>query len=401
MDRKKNPYAPGAGTPPPELTGRDKILDDVEVALARVIAGRPSQGMFLTGLRGVGKTVLLNEFLQIAENEGYVADFIEAPENRALAELLAPSLRQALLKISVLEKAKDVVSRALGVLKSFTLSMKVGEVEVALNNKAIIGIADSGDLERDLPDLFLAAGDAAKANGTGIALLIDEIQYLSQADLAALIVATHRVAQKNLPIIVIGAGLPLLPALSGDAKSYAERLFTYPIVGALEARDARRAIAEPARELSVEYTEDALEEIVRTTAGYPYFVQAWGSVVWDLAPQSPITLDDVKSASAEATRKLDESFFRVRLDRVTDSEKRYLRAMAELGSGPYKTADIAAFFKKKGASFGPVRDSLIKKGMIYSPRYGEIDFTVPLFDQFMKRAQPTVRAKPSKRGQML
>ncbi|MEJ0027410.1 MAG: ATP-binding protein [Rhizomicrobium sp.] len=397
MDRKKNPYAPGAGTPPPELTGRDKILDDVEVALARVIAGRPSQGMFLTGLRGVGKTVLLNEFLRIAQKEGYVVDFIEAPENRALAELLAPSLRQALLKISVLEKAKDVADRALGVLKSFTLSMKIGEVQVALSNKAVIGTADSGDLERDLPDLFLAAGEAAKANGTGIALLIDEIQYLSQTDLAALIVATHRVAQRNLPIIVIGAGLPLLPALSGDAKSYAERLFTYPIIGALEARDARRAITEPARDLNVEYTDDALEEIVRTTAGYPYFVQAWGSVVWDLAPQSPITLDDVKNASAEATRKLDESFFRVRLDRVTDSEKRYLRAMAELGSGPYKTADIAAFFKKKGASFGPVRDSLIKKGMIYSPRYGEIDFTVPLFDQFMKRAQPAVKAKTSRR----
>ncbi len=397
MDRKKNPYAPGAGTPPPELTGRDKILDDVEVALARVIAGRPSQGMFLTGLRGVGKTVLLNEFLRIAEKEGYVADFIEAPENRALAELLAPSLRQALLKISVLEKAKDVASRALGVLKSFTLSMKIGEVEVALTNKAVIGTADSGDLERDLPDLFLAAGEAAKANETGIALLIDEIQYLSQTDLAALIVATHRVAQRNFPIIVIGAGLPLLPALSGDAKSYAERLFTYPIIGALEAKDARRAITEPARDLNVEYADDALEEIVRTTAGYPYFVQAWGSVVWDLAPKSPITLNDVKSASAEATRKLDESFFRVRLDRVTDSEKRYLRAMAELGSGPYKTADIAAFFKKKGASFGPVRDSLIKKGMIFSPRYGEIDFTVPLFDQFMKRVQPDVKAKPTKR----
>jgi hypothetical protein len=398
MDRKKNPYSPGAGTPPPELTGRDKILEDVEVALARVMAGRPSQGMFLTGLRGVGKTVLLNEFLKIAEKEGYVADFIEAPEDRAIAELLAQSLRQALLKISVLEKAKDAANRALGVLKSFTLSMKIGEVEIALANKPVLGTADSGDLERDLPDLFLAAGEAAKANNTGIVFLIDEIQYLTQPDLAALIVATHRVSQRNLPILVIGAGLPLLPALSGDAKSYAERLFTYPLIGALGAKDARLALTEPARELNVEYDAGALDEIVRTTAGYPYFVQAWGSVVWDLAPKSPITMADVQSASEEATKRLDESFFRVRLDRVTEAEQRYLRAMAELGSGPYKTADIAAFFKKKGASFGPVRDSLIKKGMIYSPRYGEIDFTVPLFDQFMKRVVPTAKSKSSRRG---
>jgi hypothetical protein len=351
--------------------------------------------LFLTGLRGVGKTVLLNEFLKIAEKEGFVVDLIEAPEDRAIAELLAQSLRQALLKISVLEKAKDAANRALGVLKSFTLSMKVGEVEVALANKPVVGTADSGDIERDLPDLFVAAGEAAKANGTGIAFLIDEIQYLTQPDLAALIVACHRIAQRNLPVVVIGAGLPLLPALSGDAKSYAERLFTYPIIGALSGNDARRALTEPAKELDVQFSHDALEEIVRTTAGYPYFVQAWGSVVWDIAPKSPITAADVKNASAEATRRLDESFFRVRLDRVTDSEQRYLRAMAELGAGPYKTADIAAFFKKKGASFGPVRDSLIKKGMIYSPRYGEIDFTVPLFDQFMKRVQPNAKTKPA------
>ncbi len=398
MDRKTNPYAPGAGTPPPELTGRDRILEDVDVVLSRVIAGRSSQGMLLTGLRGVGKTVLLNEFRKIAEREGYVADFIEAPEERSLAGLLAQSIRQMLLKISALSKAKDIASRAISVLKSFTISMKIGEVEVALGAKPEVGIADIGDLERDLPDLFVAVGEAAKANGTGIAFLIDEIQYLSQPDLAALIVASHRIAQRNLPVVVIGAGLPLLPALSGDAKSYAERLFTYPRIGALDEKDAMLALTDPARELGVEYHPDALAEIYRVTSGYPYFVQAWGSVVWDLAPGSPITLGDVKNASAEATARLDESFFRVRLDRVTDSEARYLRAMAELGTGPYKTADIAAYFKKKGTSFGPVRDALIKKGMIYSPRYSEIDFTVPLFDQFMKRAMPIAKAKPIKRG---
>ncbi len=349
--------------------------------------------MLLTGLRGVGKTVLLNEFLKLANKNGYVADFIEAPENRRLAELLAQSLRQALLKISAYEKAKDVASRALRVLKSFSVSMKVGEVEVAF--KPEIGTADSGDLERDLPDLFVAAGEAARDNGTGIAFFIDEIQYLSQPDLAALIVAAHRVAQRQLPVVVIGAGLPLLPALSGDAKSYAERLFTYPTIGALKDNDAKLALAEPARELGVEYTAEALNEIVRVTSGYPYFVQTWGSAVWDIAEQSPITADDVAKASDQATELLDESFFRVRLDRVTEAEQRYLRAMAELGAGPYKTKNIANYFRKNSASFGPVRDSLIKKGMIYSPRYGEIDFTVPLFDQFMKRAIPgSTKGKP-------
>ena len=397
MDRKKNPYAPGAGTPPPELTGRDPILEDVDVLLARVIAGRSSQSILLTGLRGVGKTVLLNEFRKMAEREGYLADFIEAPEEHPLAELLAQSLRQTLLKISATAKAKDLANKALRVLKSFALSMKIGDVEVSLGSKPEIGTADSGNLERDLPDLFVAAGEAAKASQTGIALLVDEIQYLSQSDLAALIVAAHRIAQRSLPIVVIGAGLPLLPALSGDAKSYAERLFRYPHIGALESKDAILALTEPAKELGVEYTPDALNEIYRMTAGYPYFVQEWGSVVWDTAKRSPIALEDVRGASREATRRLDESFFRVRLDRVTDAEQRYLRAMAELGKGPYKTAAVAASQKKSSASFGPVRDSLIKKGMIYSPRYSEIDFTVPLFDEFMKRVMPPAKRKSGRK----
>ncbi len=391
MDRRKNPYAPGAGTQPPELTGRDTILEDADVALVRVLAGRASPGILLTGLRGVGKTVLLNRIRDIADNHGYISDFIEAPEERPLAALLVPSLRQALLKISAMEKAKDAALRALSVLRNFSLSAKVGEIELGIGLKPQPGTADSGDIERDLPDLFLAVGIAAKENETGFVLLIDEIQYLTAKDLAALIVAAHRVAQRNLPVLVIGAGLPLLPALPGDAKSYAERLFVYPRIGALKDKDAKIALAEPARELGVEYNANALDEIVKVTAGYPYFVQAWGSVVWDVAPKSPITLQDVHNASEEATRRLDESFFSVRLDRVTEAEQRYLRAMAELGTGPYKTKDVATYFKKASASFGPVRDSLIKKGMIYSPKYGEIDYTVPLFDSFMKRAIPDAK----------
>jgi AAA ATPase domain len=391
MDRKLNPYSPGAGTQPPELTGRDKILEDIEVSLARIIHGRASPGLLLTGLRGVGKTVLLNRVRDISDKLGYVSDFIEAPEGRPLATLLVPSLRQALIKISALERAKDVANKAIAVLRNFSLTAKVGEIDIGIGLKSIPGAADSGDIERDLPDLFLAVGQAAKANGTGVCLLIDEIQYLSQEDLAALIVATHRVAQRNLPIAVIGAGLPLLPALAGDAKSYAERLFHFPRIGALEDKDAKLALTEPAQELGVQYAPDALVEIVRVTSGYPYFVQAWGSVVWDIAPKSPITIKDVHNASEEATKKLDEGFFSVRLDRVTDAEQRYLRAMAELGRGPYKTKDIASYFKKASASFGPVRDSLIKKAMIYSPKYGEIDYTVPLFDEFMKRAIPDAK----------
>jgi hypothetical protein len=399
MDRKQNPYAPGAGTQPRELTGRDKILGDVEVALARVISGRPSPGLLLTGLRGVGKTVLLNRVRDMAEGVGYVSDFIEAPEDRRLATLLVPSLRQALLKMSAKEKAKDAVHRAITILSNFSISAKVGEVDVAIGLKPVPGAADSGDIERDLPDLFFEVGRAAKANETGLCLLLDEIQYLSQGDLAALIVAAHRVAQRNLPIIVVGAGLPLLPALTGEAKSYAERLFQYPRIGALDERDAKLALTQPARELGVEFSPEALSEIVRVTEGYPYFVQAWGSVVWDLAPESPITLKDVQDASEESTRRLDEGFFSVRLDRVTDSEQRYLRTMAELGKGPYKTKDIAAHFRKASTSFGPVRDSLIKKGMIYSPKYGEIDYTVPLFDAFMKRAIPDAkRGKRTRKG---
>lgn len=388
MDRRINPYAPGAGTQPPELAGRDSILEDAEVALVRVKNGLSEQGILLTGLRGVGKTVLLNRIQRMAEVEGYQTDLLEAPEDRSLASILVPSLRQALVRLSIKEQAKDLVDRALRVLKSFSLSANLAEGEIALKYEPELGRADSGDMERDLSDLFVAVGEAAKSAKSGVALLIDEIQYLAESDLAALIVAVHRVMQRGLPVVVMGAGLPSLPALSGDAKSYAERLFRYPRIGALGAEDAKKALSEPALERNVAFDQDALDEIVRMTAGYPYFVQEWGYVIWNIAQCSPINMQDVKKASEEAIRRLDENFFRARLDRVTDAEQRYLRAMAQLGEGPYKSGDIAGLFGKRSASFGPVRDSLIKKGMIYSPRHGMIDYTVPLFDAFMRRAIP-------------
>lgn len=389
MDRRTNPFAPGAGTQPPELTGRDAILEDAEVALARIKNGRSERSMLLTGLRGVGKTVLLNRMHALAQAEGYVTDLIEAPEDKPLSALLVPSLRQALVRLSVQQRARDIVDRALKVLKSFSIAMNFNEGELNLKYEPEIGSADSGNIERDLPDLLVAVGEAAKAQNSGVAILIDEVQYLAARDLAALIVAVHRIAQRNLPIFVAGAGLPLLPALSGDAKSYAERLFRYPRIGALADDDARRALAEPAADQGIVFDDDALEAIVRMTQGHPYFIQEWGYVVWNMAARTPVTLQDVQLASDEAIKRLDENFFRVRLDRVTDGEQRYLRAMADLEASPYKTSDIAGMFKKSTTAFGPVRDSLIKKGMIYSPRHGTIDFTVPLFDKFMRRAIPS------------
>ena len=248
--------------------------------------------------------------------------------------------------------------------------------------------ADSGVFDRDFSELFVSVGEAARAESTGVAILIDEVQYLSGSDLSALIVAVHRVTQRQLPIIVIGAGLPSIPRLSGDAKSYAERLFRYPRIGALNSHDARAALVEPAEKLGVSFEEKALDEVIKITEGYPYFIQEWGSAVWDLSRGPKVVLDDVKRVEAQATRHLDESFFRVRLNRVTDAEQRYMRAMAELGSGNYKSGDIAKILGKNTNSFGPVRDGLIRKGMIYSSRHGTLDFTVPLFDQFMRRAMP-------------
>ena len=390
MDPKLNPYAPGAGTRPPELAGRDDIIRDCDIALSRILAGRAARGILLTGLRGVGKTVLLNVVREQARAMHYYVDLLEAPEGSALAPQLIPTLRQMLMRLSIKAKSEDVVHRALRVLKSFQVSTNVGGVDFGLKFDPEIGIADSGSIERDLPDLLVSVGEAALAESAGVAILIDEIQYLSRADLSALIVSVHKVNQRQLPVIVMGAGLPSLPGLSGDAKSYAERLFRYPRIGALKPQDARAALVEPAEKLGVAFDEAALGQVVEMTEGYPYFIQEWGAAIWDRSEGPTITLGDVQQAGQEATRRLDESFFRVRLDQVTDAEQRYLRAMAELGAGPYRSGDVARVLGKNTNSFGPVRDGLIRKGMIYSPKHGVVDFTVPLFDRFMHRAMPSL-----------
>lgn len=398
MDRARNPFAPGAGHQPPELAGRDQIIEDARIALERVIRGRPDRGHLLLGLRGVGKTVLLNRIEARAEEIGYYVVPIEAPEDKPLAELLAPKLRGILVKLSRHERAKELASRGLGVLRNFASAFKVTFAGMELEVTPEPGVAQSGDLEMDLPDLLLALGRAAQAAEGGVAILIDEIQYLSIQDFSALIVAMHRVTQKNLPVILFGAGLPQIARLAGDAKSYSERLFRYPPVDKLDRESALEAIERPLVEEGAAITQEAVEQIYTRTQGYPYFLQEWGYHSWDVADASPITPDDVEAAGVDAINRLDEDFFRVRFDRLTDREKDYMRAMAVLGPGPHRSADIAGELGITVQGAGPLRDSLIKKGMIYSEKHGTNAFTVPMFDDYMRRAMPQWAPPAPRRG---
>ncbi|MGC2162189.1 MAG: ATP-binding protein [Silvibacterium sp.] len=390
MDPVKNPYAPGAGTPPPELAGRDKLREQVRIAIARIRRGNPAKSVLMVGLRGVGKTVLLERMRMDAEATGIYTLRIEAPENRSLPALLAPQLRLALLRLSRVDVAKDLAQRGLKALAGFARALKVkyNDIEVGLDFDPEPGLADNGDLEGDLTSLLEEVGQSARKAGTAVAIFMDELQYLKQAQFAALISALHRCAQMKLPVTVVGAGLPQLRSLAGNAKSYAERLFDYPEIGPLSESEASSAIVKPAQQEGVEFTTDAVHEIVVQTRGYPYFLQEWGKHAWDVAQQSPITGRDVDTASREAIAALDESFFRVRFDRLTPAEKKYLRAMAELGEGPHRSGDIAVELGKVVNAMAPVRQSLIAKGMIWSPSHGDTAFTVPLFNEFMQRIMP-------------
>jgi len=390
MDPIKNPFSPGAGSPPPELVGREPILSQGRILFGRVRQGKPEKSLLLTGLRGVGKTVLLNELERLAQAETFQTVSLEAHEGKPLAALLAPPLRSVLYQLDRLAGAGDKVRRAWAVFRSFVgkVKLKVAEIEVGLNVEPEKGTADSGDVELDLPDLFAAVGEAAADRGAAVAVLIDEVQYFSGKELGALIMAMHRMQQRRLPVVLLGAGLPILPGLAGESKSYAERLFDFPDVGPLSAADAARALQDPARAAGAMFEPAALDEVYRLTKGYPYFVQEWGYQAWNSAPSSPITKPVVEAATARSIVRLDQSFFRVRYDRLTPGERRFIRAMAELGPGPHRTADIAAVLKQKLTSLGPVRAKLIQKGMIYSPAHGDMAFTVPLFDEFMKRVMP-------------
>lgn len=344
----------------------------------------------MVGLRGVGKTVLLDRIRSDAEASGMQTIRIEAPERRSLPAMLSPQLRVALLRLSRIEKARDLAHRALRGLAGFVgaLKVKYRDIEVGLDFEAEPGLADNGDLEHDLPALLEAVGEAAQRADTALVLFIDELQYVEETQMAALITALHRCAQRKLPVVLVGAGLPQLRGQMGRAKSYAERLFDFPEVGPLRANEARDAIAKPLDQQDVGIEGAALDAIVCETHGYPYFLQEWGKHAWDTAPRSPISAEDVARARSAAIAALDESFFRVRFDRLTPAEKRYLRAMSELGPGPHRSGDIADMLGKKVTSLGPTRNQLISKGMIWSPNHGDTAFTVPLFDEFMRRTMP-------------
>lgn len=391
MDPIENPFSPGAGAPPPDLVGRDPLLEQTRVLLGRVRQKRPERSLLLTGLRGVGKTVLLNEIERQARAAGYRTIAIEAHENKALGPLLAPHLRTVLYDLDRVAGAGDRVKRGLRVLRSFIGALRItyADIEVGLDIDPEHGSADSGDLEIDLPNLLVAIGEAAEERGSAVALLIDEVQYFTEKELGALIMAMHKVQQRQLPVVLLGAGLPILPGLAGESKSYAERLFSFPEVGALTESDSAKALREPAATAGVVFEPSALAEVFRLTRGYPYFLQEWGYQSWNEAPTNRITLDVVRRATSTVIERLDQNFFRVRFDRLTPSEKRFLRGMAELGPGAHRTGDIADALGLKVASLGPVRAKLIRKGMVYSPAYGDMAFTVPLFDEFMRRAMPT------------
>lgn len=390
MDPITNPFSPGAGSPPPELVDREAILEQARILLGRIKQKRSEKSMLLTGLHGVGKTVLLNEIEHMARENGYKTILIEAHENKHLGALIAPYLRSLLFELNRFAKASNKVKRGLGVLRNFIggLKLTVNDITIGLDINPEIGSADSGDLEIDLPNLFVAIGEAAEDSASAVTILIDEIQYFSQKELGALIMAMHKIQQRQLPLVLLGAGLPILPGLSGESKSYVERLFSFPDVGALSEMDAAKALREPAQAAGISFDPLALKEIYHLTKGYPYFLQEWGYQAWNLATTSPITLQTVHDATAIVIPRLDKNFFRVCFDRLPPTEKNFLRAMAEIGPGAHRIGDIADILKVKVTRLSPIRAALIKKGMVYSPSYGDVEFIVPLFDEFMIRAIP-------------
>jgi AAA+ ATPase superfamily predicted ATPase len=397
MDRTKNPYAPGAGLQPPELAGRDILINEVLIDMQRIKNGRPSKSIILLGLRGVGKTVLLNRLFREAGAMGFHTAKVEAPEGGRLPELLVPALRRIVYDLDIIEAADRRVKQAITIIRNFAATFKVAVGDVEFGIEPAPGRADTGDLESDLPELLLAVSEAAAHKKTAIAIFIDEVQYLSSKELAALVVASHELAQRGLPFFFVGAGLPQIAALAGNAKSYAERLFNYPEIAQLDDEAAKAALINPAEAEGASFTEEAVTEILRLTENYPYFIQEWGFRVWNVAEGPLMTREDVETATPGIIQHLDENFFRVRFDRLTNLQQKYLRAMAELGPGPYKTGDIALTLGVEPTAVATVRQQLIKKGMVWSQRHGETAFTVPLFDGFMKRQIPIFQKHEPKR----
>jgi hypothetical protein len=392
VDPVRNPYSPGAGTRPPALVGRDAEIEAMDVALQRLRLGRDGRSQMLTGLRGVGKTVMLNEFEQLAEGRGYFHEHIEVGEDGELAPRLASAFRRVLLSMDARRRIGERVRRALGVLRAFSIRLPNGP-ELSIDVDAVSGPADSGDLATDLAGLFVELGEVARDHDTGVLITIDELHYVTLSTLEALVMGVHRAAQLRLPITIAAAGLPSLATLTGEAKSYAERMFSFPVIDSLDDRQAREALVVPAQDEEVQWEQAALDRVLEVTKGYPYFLQEFGKQAWDVAEDlTVISADDVARSLPVAMAELDDGFFRVRTGRTSDPERAYLRAMAELGQGPVRSGEVAALLGRKTTALGPLRDGLMKKALCYSPRWGEIDFTVPMFDGFMKRWIPDLGA---------
>ncbi len=386
MDPVRNPYAPGAGSPPPALVGRDTELELIRVAVERLLLGRFARSVILTGLRGVGKTVLLQEFQKLARSRNWVCQALEASDGLRFPQAMGEIVRKLILRLSPRQDLTDRMRRALGVLKSFQMRWNLPGGDLTVGLDPVPGGADSGLLDQDLGDLFAEAARLARRQEAGVLITLDEVQYLKRHDLGALTVGLHRTSQELLPILVVAAGLPSVPALVGEARSYAERLFDFRLINCLNAEDARAALVAPAEEEGVVWRPDALDRIVSETRGYPYFLQEFGKRAWELAEgPDTITGADVDAAIPVGVDELDSGFFRVRIDRTTDAERTYLVAMASLGDGPYASGQVAARMGKDTPGVGPLRDRLIRKGLCYSPRHGEIEFTVPMFADFVRR----------------
>jgi len=406
VDPRRNPYTPNAGARPPLLVGRDDQLDSFDLLLVRLLDGYSEQSMVITGLRGVGKTVLLNEFRARAEAASWavVEAEISKHDDAKFRQMMARECRRALFAIAPREKWKDKARRAAGALQSFSWSVSPdGTFTAGLGATALEGVADSGMLDADLTDLFVALGEAARDHETGVVFLLDEMQFLSVVQLESLIAAIHRSVQRTLPITLVAAGLPQIPELAGEAKSYAERLFKFPAIGRLTDTDSAEALEGPAAEQGVSFDREAVDLIVAYTEGYPYFIQVFGRTVWELADGPTVTLGDAKEALAVVEETLDGSFFRVRLDRTTDLERAYLRAMAELGPDPQQAGEVAALLNRTSQQCGPTRARLIEKGLLYTPSFGLAAFTVPQFDRFLRRtvpfAVPPLRVRRNTRDQ--
>lgn len=385
MESGLNPFSPNAGSRPPELVGRDEVLSEVQTMVLRLPRRLSVQSILLTGIRGVGKTVLLNEIGRRCESGVVFPIYLEATDDRTLAEMLAAPLRMTLLKLDRVAKTKDLVRKGMCGLKNFLGKLKITYGDFGVELEPMLGLSDSGDLQTDLVDLLVAVAEAAAANGNGVLLLIDEVQYLSEKELGALVMAMHRLQQLSLPMAMIGAGLPTLPGLTGNAKSYAERLFVFEEIGALSRESSIRALRVPLADAKVRIEEDAVDFVFERSGGYPYFIQEWGYQLWNFVQAEPITLDDAKCVDMSVTEKLDRSFFRVRMERLTNAERSLLFALVEMPGPVYKLSDVAEVMSVGVRALSPRRASLIEKGMIYSPSTGTVAFTVPLFAEYISR----------------